>query len=68
MLDATANSAYVVAVRAGSITWVPVLASLYPASTVLLARIIQKQRLGALHIVGLALALLAIALVTAGSG
>jgi len=68
ILDATANSAYVVAVHAGSITWVPVLASLYPASTVLLARIFQKQQLGALHIVGLALALLAIALVTAGSG
>jgi drug/metabolite transporter (DMT)-like permease len=68
LLDATANSAYVVAVRAGSITWVPVLASLYPASTVLLARVFQKQRLGVLHVVGLALALIAIALVAAGSG
>lgn len=68
ILDATANSAYVVAVRAGSITWVPVLSSLYPASTVILARVFQKQRLGALHIVGFALALVAIALVAAGSG
>lgn len=68
VLDATANAAYVTAVRAGSLTWVPVLASLYPASTVLLARIVQKQRVGRLHALGLALALAAIALVTAGSG
>lgn len=68
VLDAAANAAYVTAVRAGSLTWVPVLSSLYPASTVILARIFQKQRLGRLHIAGLLLALLAIALVTAGSG
>lgn len=68
VLDATANAAYVTAVRAGSLTWVPVLSSLYPASTVILARVFQKQRLGRLQIAGLVLALLAIALVTAGSG
>jgi len=68
LLDAAANAAYVTAVRAGSLTWVPVLASLYPASTVILARVVQGQRLGRVHAAGLALALLAIALVTAGSG
>jgi len=68
LLDAAANTAYVTAVRAGSLTWVPVLASLYPASTMILARIVQKQRLGRVHAAGLVLALLAIALVTAGSG
>jgi len=68
VLDSAANAAYITAVRAGSLTWVPVISSLYPASTVLLARVFQKQRLGRLHIAGLVLALLAIALVTAGSG
>ncbi len=67
VLDAAANAAYVTAVRAGSLVWVPVLSSLYPASTVILARVVQKQRLGRLHVVGLILALFAIALVTAGS-
>lgn len=68
ILDATANGCYVVAVRAGELTWVPVLASLYPASTVLLARTFLHQRLGRVHAVGLALALVAIALVTLGRG
>ena len=67
LLDATANSAYLIAVRAGSLTWVPVLASLYPASTVILSRVVLHQKVGRIHAVGLVLALLAIALVTAGS-
>jgi uncharacterized membrane protein len=66
LLDAAANTCYLTAVRAGQLTWVPVLASLYPASTVMLARIFQRQRLGKMHALGLGLALLAIALVTAG--
>lgn len=66
LLDALANASYVTAVRMGELTWVPVMSSLYPASTVLLARVFQGQRLGRSHAIGLALALLAIALVTLG--
>jgi drug/metabolite transporter (DMT)-like permease len=68
VFDVVANACYLIAIQAGTLTVVPVLASLYPASTVILARAVQGQRLGRMHAAGLALALVAVAMVTAGRG
>ena len=58
------NAFYLLAVRGGLMSVVAPLASLYPASTVLLARIVLGGRLGAVHLAGLAVAGLAIVLMT----
>ena len=64
VFDVLANAAYVVAVRQGSLGPIATLASLYPASTVLLGRMVWHERLRRVQVVGLGLALLAIALIT----
>lgn len=56
VLDITANVLYLSATRLGLLSIVAVLSSLYPASTVLLARVVLDERLHRLQIVGLALA------------
>ena len=66
-LDFAANASYLIAAQQGPLTLVPVLASLYPASTVLLARIFLHERLGPRHLAGIALALIAIVMITLGS-
>ena len=58
-LDATANVLFVFASRIGSLTVVSVLTSLYPLGTILLARIVLKEKLSANQNIGVALALLA---------
>ncbi|MEX0834031.1 MAG: DMT family transporter [Actinomycetota bacterium] len=63
-LDMTANVAYLLAAQRGSLALVAVLASLYPAGTVLLSRFVLKEPLGKLHAAGLVLALIAIVLIT----
>lgn len=63
-LDMTANVAYLLAAQRGSLALVAVLASLYPAGTVLLSRFVLKEPLGRLHAAGLLLALVAIVLIT----
>jgi drug/metabolite transporter (DMT)-like permease len=45
-----------------------VLSSLYPVATILLATIILRERLGRLHALGILAALVAIALISSGSG
>ena len=67
VLDMAANGSYLLATRHGLLALVAVLASLYPASTVLLARIFLRERLSPLQMWGVGCALLAIALITAGS-
>lgn len=64
--DILANVMYLVAVRAGPITLVTVLASLYPGVTVLLARVVQHQPLERRQVAGLVLALTAVGLLVAG--
>jgi drug/metabolite transporter (DMT)-like permease len=62
-MDMAANALYVVATRYGPLSLVVTLASLYPASTVLLARVVLGERLGRVQIAGVACALAAIALI-----
>ena len=66
-LDCAANVMYLQAVRSGDFTWVAALSSLYPVSTVLLARLLLDERLARLQIVGLAMAAGAMVLVAVGA-
>ncbi|MBL8968693.1 MAG: EamA family transporter [Spirochaetaceae bacterium] len=63
--DASANIAFLVASRSGLLMIVSVVSSLYPAPTVLLARVFFKQRIGPARAAGLVLALAGVALVAA---
>jgi drug/metabolite transporter (DMT)-like permease len=62
-LDMAANILYLVAVRQGSLSIVATLTSLYPASTILLARIVLRERLRMVQLVGVICAVVAIALI-----
>ena len=62
LFDAIAAILFVVATRAGSLSVAAVLASLYPAITVLLARVVTKEQIRPIQIAGLALALGAVGL------
>ncbi len=66
-LDMIANGLYLAAVRQGQLSLVATLASLYPASTVLLARFVLGERLGQLQLVGVATAVAAIVLIVSNS-
>ena len=63
LLEAVAHLCYLTAVRSGMLAVVAVLSSLYPVSTVLLARIILRERLAGVQLAGLGLAVLGIALI-----
>lgn len=62
-LDMLANALYLVATRYGPLSVVVTLSSLYPASTVLLARMVLRERLNGWQVAGVACALAAIALI-----
>jgi uncharacterized membrane protein len=66
-LDMVANALYLVAVRQGQLSLVATLASLYPASTVLLARVVLGEQLGPWQQLGVASAVAAIALIVGNS-
>ena len=63
--DMTANALYLVATRYGDLSLVAPLAALYPVTTVLLALVVDRERLRVIQVVGLALALAALLLVSA---
>jgi drug/metabolite transporter (DMT)-like permease len=63
--DMTANALYLVAVRSGDLSVVAPLASLYPVTTVILALIIDHERLHGVQVAGLAFAVAALVLVSA---
>jgi drug/metabolite transporter (DMT)-like permease len=63
VVDMAANALYLAATRYGALSVVVTLASLYPASTVLLARVLLHERLSALQVSGVACALAAIVLI-----
>ncbi len=64
VLDTGGNLLYIAATRAGRLDVSAVLASLYPASTILLAAGVLHERPGRRQIVGMALAVAAVVLVT----
>lgn len=67
VLDVSANLAFAYATVHGALAIVAVLGSLYPAATVLLARLVHGERLGRLQQVGVLAALVGVALISAGS-
>jgi uncharacterized membrane protein len=66
MVDMLANAAYLLAARDGPLSLVVTLSSLYPASTVLLARVVLGERLNARQVGGVICALAAIVLIVKG--
>jgi uncharacterized membrane protein len=64
LLDIAANALYLAAAARGHLSVVAAIASLYPASTVLLALAVDRERLRPLQIAGLGLAATALVLAT----
>jgi len=65
-MDMSANALYLLAARVGPLSVVVTLASLYPASTVLLARVVLGERLNGRQVAGVGCALAAIVLIVSG--
>jgi drug/metabolite transporter (DMT)-like permease len=63
LLDVAANLLYLLATREGLLSLVAVLTSLYPASTVLLARVVLNERLVRTQMAGLAMAAVGVILI-----
>jgi drug/metabolite transporter (DMT)-like permease len=66
ILDMVANALYLLAARSGPWSIVVTLASLYPASTVLLARIVLRERLNLWQVSGVVCALGAVIMIVRG--
>jgi uncharacterized membrane protein len=65
-LDMLANALYLLAAQQGPLSLVVTLSSLYPASTVLLARIILGERLNRWQVTGVGCALGAVVMIVSG--
>jgi len=66
VLDMAANVLFVLAQQRGMLSLVAVLVSLYPASTLLLARRFLGERLNTVQVVGIGFTLTAVALIASG--
>ena len=65
-LDMLANALFLIAVQQGPLSVVATLASLYPASTIILARIVLGERWSGLQAAGIATAVAATAMIVGG--
>jgi drug/metabolite transporter (DMT)-like permease len=65
IFDASGNTFYTIATRLGRLDIAAVLSSLYPASTILLAAVLLKERTTRSQAAGMALALAAVVLISA---
>jgi uncharacterized membrane protein len=65
-LDMLANALFLIAVQQGPLSVVATLASLYPASTIILARIVLGERWSRLQAAGIATAVAATAMIVGG--
>jgi drug/metabolite transporter (DMT)-like permease len=65
VFDVSANALYLLAARLGLLSVVGPIASLYPASTVVLALLIDRERVRAVQVAGLGLAVAALMLTAA---
>ncbi|MFF4416271.1 EamA family transporter [Streptosporangium sp. NPDC001559] len=66
VLDMLANVLFMFAQQRGMLSLVGVLVSLYPASTLVLARYVLKERLNVVQMTGIGFTLAAVALIAAG--
>lgn len=66
LLDLSGNVALLLAVRAGSLALAAVAASFYPAVTVIMARVVNSERLHRRQVLGLGLTLLAMTAIALG--
>ena len=64
LLDSVANAMFIAATRHGRLDVAAVLSSLYPASTVILARVLLKERLSASQNAGIVGALASVAIIS----
>ncbi len=65
IFDSLGNILFVYAATRGRLDIAAVLSSLYPASTLILARVILKERIGKVQTLGIALALASVAMIAA---
>jgi drug/metabolite transporter (DMT)-like permease len=66
VLDMVANALYLLATATGLLSLVAVVTSLYPASTVVLARVVLHERLARVQVAGLACAAAGVVLISLG--
>jgi drug/metabolite transporter (DMT)-like permease len=66
VLDVPATSLYVLASRHGLLSLVSVLSALYPAATIVLARLVLTERINRTQLLGIGLALTGVTLIAAG--
>lgn len=59
VVDAAANTGLLIGLRVGELSVMAVLTALYPAGTIILAAVVLKERIAAVQIVGLVLAVAA---------